>query len=178
MLATRRKPTREPSWLRSNWPGWKGGIEHWVRFGHDAARRSLIAAAVPWASRHATSLVVGWASNDFDTVISRIDIVRAVDHGETYQIRWCSSCAPAATSCCVSGGWPKVEQVLQAIDAVEALSINPADAGPDHWRNLHNRLLAGEPSRRYSREQHRGWLLRRTHAGADIPYEKAKPDRP
>jgi hypothetical protein len=60
-------------------------------------------------------------------------------------------------------GWPKVEQVLQAIDAVEALSINPADAGPDHWRNLHNRLLAGEPSR---------LAARRTHAGADIRTRK------
>jgi hypothetical protein len=66
----------------------------------------------------------------------------------------------------------KGRAVLQAIDAVEALSINPADAGPDHWSNLHNRLLAGEISRRYSREQYRGWLLRRTHAGADIRTRK------
>jgi hypothetical protein len=58
---------------------------------------------------------------------------------------------------------------------VEALSINPADAGPDHWRNLHNLLLAGKPSRRYSREQHRAWLQRRPHTGADI--RTSKPSR-
>ncbi|MCQ8140488.1 DUF2840 domain-containing protein, partial [Vibrio parahaemolyticus] len=30
--------------------------------------------------------------------------------------------------------WPKVERVLQAIDAVEALDVDPADAAPEHWR--------------------------------------------
>ena len=37
-------------------------------------------------------------------------------------------------------GWPKVERVLQAIDAVEAIGVDPADAAPDHWRHVHNRL--------------------------------------
>ena len=30
-------------------------------------------------------------------------------------------------------GWQKVEKVLQVIDAIEALGIDPADAAPDHW---------------------------------------------
>ena len=51
--------------------------------------------------------------------------------------------------------------MLQAIDAVEALGIDPADAAPDHWRHVHNRLAAGDEPRPYSREQHRAWLLRR-----------------
>jgi len=51
--------------------------------------------------------------------------------------------------------------VLQAIDSVEQIGIDPADACPDHWRHLHNRLTAGEVSRPYSREQHRAWLLRK-----------------
>jgi C4-dicarboxylate transporter DctM subunit len=34
--------------------------------------------------------------------------------------------------------------VLQAIDAVEQLGVDPADACPDHWRQLHNRLLAAK----------------------------------
>ena len=28
-------------------------------------------------------------------------------------------------------GWPKVERVLQIVDAIEALGIDPADAAPD-----------------------------------------------
>ena len=41
-------------------------------------------------------------------------------------------------------GWPKVERVLQAIDAVETLDIDPADAAPEYWRHLHNRLAVDE----------------------------------
>jgi hypothetical protein len=32
---------------------------------------------------------------------------------------------------------------------------------PDHWRHVHNRLAAGEAPRRYSREQHWAWMLRK-----------------
>jgi hypothetical protein len=58
-------------------------------------------------------------------------------------------------------GWPKVERVLQAIDAVEQLGINPADACPDHWRHVQNRLASGDAPRPYTRARHRAWLLRR-----------------
>jgi len=51
--------------------------------------------------------------------------------------------------------------VLLAIDAIEALEFDPADAAPDYWRHIHNRLVTGHEPRAYSREQHRAWLLRR-----------------
>jgi hypothetical protein len=40
--------------------------------------------------------------------------------------------------------WPRVEKVLQVIDAIEALGIDPADAAPDHWQQIHDRLSVGE----------------------------------
>jgi len=58
-------------------------------------------------------------------------------------------------------GWPKVKRVLQAIDTIEQIGIDAADACPDHWRHVHNRLVAGEAPRPYSREKHRAWLLRK-----------------
>jgi hypothetical protein len=58
-------------------------------------------------------------------------------------------------------GWPKVERVLQAIDTVEQLGVDPVDACPDHWRQLHNRVASGEPPRTYTADRHRAWLLRR-----------------
>jgi hypothetical protein len=58
-------------------------------------------------------------------------------------------------------GWPKVERVLQAIDAVEQIGIDAADACPDHWHHVHNRLTAGEAPRAYSPDRHRAWLQRR-----------------
>jgi hypothetical protein len=58
-------------------------------------------------------------------------------------------------------GWPKVEQVLHAVDAVDALGLDPAEAAPEHWRHVHNRLTAGQQPRAYSLDQHRAWQMRR-----------------
>ena len=52
-------------------------------------------------------------------------------------------------------------KVLQAIDAVEALGIDPADAGPEHWHHIHNRLSVNEVPRRYTYTRHQAWLHRR-----------------
>jgi hypothetical protein len=138
----------------------EGRIEHWVRFGHDRGetildRRRRI---LHFAPRDVFALV-RWASNDFGTIVSRIDIVRVIDRGETYQTL--PFVRPGGEILLRISGWPKVERALQAIDAVEALGIDPANAAPDYWRHLHNRLVANEPPRPYSRERHRAWLLRR-----------------
>src|ERR1700737_3775806 len=41
----------------------------------------------------------------------------------------------------------KGERGLQAIDIVEALGIDPADAAHEHWRHIHNRLFVNEKPR-------------------------------
>ena len=138
----------------------EGRIEHWIRFGRDCGetildRRRRILRFAPGN----VFAFVRWASNDFGTIISRIDIVRAIDRSQSYQTL--PFVRPGGEILLRINGWPKVERVLQAIDAVEALGVDPADAAPDHWRHLHNRLIAGEPPRPYSREQHCAWLLRR-----------------
>jgi hypothetical protein len=138
----------------------EGRIEHWIRFGHDCGetildRRRRI---LHFASGNVFAFV-RWASNDFGTIVSRIDIVRAINRGEAYQTL--PFVRPGGEILLRISGWPKVERVLQAIDAVEALDIDAADAAPDHWRYLHNRLVAGQPPRPYCRDQHRAWLLRR-----------------
>src|SRR5690606_27311539 len=102
---------------------------------------------------------VRWAANDYGTVISRIDIVRAVAVGEPYQTL--PFVRPGGDILLRISGWPKVEKVLQAIDTVEALGIDPCDASPDHWRHVHNRLTAGFDPRAYTLDQHRAWLKRR-----------------
>ena len=103
-------------------------IEHWIRFGRERPRdRSSIAAAASSASRRSSVFAfVRWASNDFGTVISRIDIVRAVEPGEPYQTL--PFVRPAATSCCASTAGRRSSACCSAIDAVEALGIDPADA--------------------------------------------------
>ena len=134
-------------------------IEHWIRFGHaiheqilDRRRRILSFPA------GAAFAFVRWASNGYGTVISRIDILRAVRAGDSYQTL--PSERPGGEILLQTSGWPSVERVLLLIDAIEALDIDPAEASPEYWRHVHNRLAAGDAPRAYSRQQHRAWRLR------------------
>ncbi|WP_425645381.1 DUF2840 domain-containing protein [Agrobacterium leguminum] len=102
---------------------------------------------------------VRWAANDYGTVVSRIDILRAVAPGESYQT--VPLVDPGGEILLRVHGWPKVEKVLHVIDAIERSGIDPADVAPDHWRHIHNRLTVNEPFRAYTRQQHRAWLMRR-----------------
>jgi hypothetical protein len=135
-------------------------IEHWIRFGRDVAEQ-IVDRRQRILSFAAGSVFafVRWRGNDYGTVVSRIDILRAVAAGEPYST--VGSVLPGGDSLLRISGWPKVERVLQTIDAIEQLGIDPADACPDHWRHIHNRLAAGDAPRAYTRDQHRAWLLRR-----------------
>ncbi|CAM5530998.1 hypothetical protein MAUB1S_08859 [Mycolicibacterium aubagnense] len=135
-------------------------IENWIRFGHDTYeqildRRRRVIGFPP----NSVFAFVRWAGNEFGTIISRIDIVRTVGAGEPFQTL--PFVRPGGDILLKIEGWPKVERVLQAIDAVEAISVAPVDVSPDHWRHIHNRLTVGEAPRAYSAEQHRAFLLRR-----------------
>ena len=61
-------------------------------------------------------------------------------------------------------GWHKLNQALQAIDAVETCGLDPAEAAHDHWRHVHNRLTAGEQPRPHTLARHKAWLMRRNVA--------------
>jgi hypothetical protein len=135
-------------------------IEHWIRFGRLAEetvidRRRRIFAFRPGA----IFAFVRWASNDFGTIISRIDIVRAVMPGESYQTL--PFVRPGGDILLKIDSWPRVERVLRHIDAIQAIGIDPEDVSPDHWRHVHNRLTANHEPRAYTADQHRAFLLRR-----------------
>ena len=135
-------------------------IEHWIRFGRPVGeqildRRRRILSFAP----DSLFAYVRWASNDFGTALSRIAIVRAVPPAEAFST--IPFVRPGGQILLRLSGWPKVEQVLQAIDAAEHAGIDPADACPDHWRHVQLRLAVGEAPRPYTRERHRAWLLRR-----------------
>jgi len=134
-------------------------IEHWLRFGRRADekildRRRSVSSFAPGG----IFAFVRWASNDYGTIVSRLDIVRAVEPGARFQTL--PFVRPGGEILLRVNGWPKVERVLQAIDAVEALGIDAADAAPEYWRHLHNRLAAGHEPRAYTREQHAAWRKR------------------
>lgn len=138
-------------------------IERWIRFGREVSeqildRRRRVVGFAP----NSLFAFVRWASNDYGTIISRIDIVRAIDHGEPYQTL--PFARPGGDILLKIEGWPRVERVLQIIDAIEALGIDPAEVSPDHWRHVHNRLAADHEPRAYTAEHHRAFLLRRRTA--------------
>jgi Protein of unknown function (DUF2840) len=142
----------ELTWLKKR-------IENWIRFGriaeqHVIDRQRRVVSFTPGS----IFAFVRWASNDYGTVVSRIDILRAVGPGERYST--VPFVRPGGESLLRLAGWPKVEKVLQAIDTVEALGIDPADAAPEHWRHIHNRLSVGEQPRPYTRSRHQAWLHR------------------
>jgi hypothetical protein len=135
-------------------------IENWIRFGRHAEEQILDKRRrILSFSPGSIFAFVRWTSNDFGTVISRIDIVRAVPSGQR-----CATVPyvrPGGDILLRLSGWPKVERVLQIVDAVEALGIDPADAAPDYWHHVHNRLSVNEQPRSYTRSRHQAWLHRR-----------------
>jgi Protein of unknown function (DUF2840) len=141
----------------------KKRIENSIRFGHTAEEHVLdrnlrIVSFAP----DSIFAFLRWVCDDHGTSVTRIDILRAVGPGERYSpvpyVR------PGGEILLHLFGWPKVDKVLQAIDVVERLGINPADAAPQHWRHVHNRIFVGERPRPYTRGQHQRWLRRRTFA--------------
>lgn len=138
----------------------EGEIQHWIRFGDDRDlrildRRRRVVGFLPGA----VFGFVRWRANTYGTVVSKFDILRAVEPGRT--VSTVPGITPGGELLLHLSGWHRVEMALQAIDAVEALGIDPEEVAPDHWRHVHNRLSAGFAPRSYTRERHRAWLLRR-----------------
>ena len=135
-------------------------IENRVRFGRPVSEKLVD------RNRRVLSFAPGsifafvrWTSNDFGTVLSRIDILRAAIPGHRYStVPWIT---PGGESLLRLSGWSKVERVLQLIDIIEGLDINPADVAPDYWHDVHNRLSVDETPRPYTRSRHQAWLHRR-----------------
>jgi hypothetical protein len=135
-------------------------IENRVRFG------CAVSESILDRNRRVLSFAPGsifafvrWTSNDFGTALSRIDILRAAAPGQRYStVPWIT---PGGESLLRLSGWPKVERVLQLIDAIEALDIDAAEVAPDYWHHVHNRLSVNETPRPYTRSRHQAWLHRR-----------------
>ncbi|MCT7376336.1 DUF2840 domain-containing protein [Chelativorans salis] len=135
-------------------------IEYWIRFGRETGERIIDRRRRVVSFRPGVVFAfVRWAANDYGTVISRIDIVRAIEPGAAYQTL--PFVRPGGEILLKIEGWPKVEKVLQHIDAVEAAGVDPCDAAPDHWRHVAHRMSAGHEPRPYTQERHQAWLKRR-----------------
>ena len=138
----------------------KRKVEHWIRFGRKSyeqiidRRRSVVGFAP-----ESIFAFVRWANGEHGTVVSRIDIVRAIEAGEPYQTL--PFVRPGGEILLKIEGWPKVEAVLRHVDGIEAIGVDPAQVDPDHWRHVAHWMNAGEAPRPYTAERHQAWLRRR-----------------
>ncbi|MGX8009065.1 DUF2840 domain-containing protein [Mesorhizobium sp. ORM8.1] len=135
-------------------------IEFWLRFGTVDREQILDRRRRVVSFRPGTTFAfVRWAANGFGTVISRLDVVLAVSASQPY--RTLPFVRPGGDILLTVQGWQNVERVLQAIDAIECIGIDPEAVSPDHWRHVHHRMAAGEAARTYTSDLHFAYLLRR-----------------
>ncbi len=138
----------------------EGKHEDWLKFGKPVATR--IVSRSERIESYAPGQVFGlvrWASNDYGTIRSSLDIVRAVEPGEPATPL--AQVDPGGDVLLSVHGWPKVAQVFRLIDAIEASGIDPCEVALDHWRHIHNRMAAREVPRAYTPARHRAWLQRK-----------------
>ena len=138
----------------------EGRTEYWIRFGQETGAHALDRARRIVSFRPgAVFAFVRWAANDHGTIISRLDILRAVAPGESYQTL--PFVRPGGEILLKIEGWPKVEAVLRHVDGIEAIGVDPVQVDPDHWRHVAHWMNAGEAPRPYTAERHQAWLRRR-----------------
>lgn len=102
---------------------------------------------------------VSWESNDYGTVRWKLLVLQACLPAERMQR--VAGVRPGAQILLHADSESSVRSLLQQIDVIEALEIDPCDVSPAYWRMLGNRLLVRLPLPYYSRERHEAWLRRR-----------------
>lgn len=99
---------------------------------------------------------VRWESNDYGTTRWQLMVLQACTPDERMQR--IAGVRPGAQLLLRAEGEAAVQAVLQRIDAIEALVIDPASAAPAYWHTLGNRLAARQPLPAYGTERHAAWL--------------------
>lgn len=142
----------------------EGRQEQWIRFGRVASERivSRVTRIVSFRPGAVFALVRKTYS-DFGTIHSTITVAAAPRPGDAFSTL--PFIRPGADILTRIDGWPKVQAVIEAIDAVEAAGIDAADAVPDHWRHVGECIAAGLSFRPYGRDRHMAWLRRRAIEG-------------
>jgi hypothetical protein len=136
-------------------------VEHrinvYLRFGHplrelrlDRWRRCALFTPATVFCR------VRWESNDYGTTRWQLLVLQACAPREI--IQRIVGIEPGARLLLCAGGEHQVKAVLQQIDAIEALGIDPAAVSPAYWRTLGNRLSARLPLPAYTVERHAAYL--------------------
>jgi hypothetical protein len=138
-------------------------VEHrvnvWLRFGQPVreivlGRWRRVAVFAPGA----VCCRVKWIGNDYGTALWQLMVLQAPMPWDDAQR--VAGVLPGARILLRAGGEPQVKAVLVAIDAIEALGIDPCAAAITYWHMVGNRLAARQPLPAYTAERHAAHLAR------------------
>lgn len=174
---TQAQPDQHPSAVQS-WPqtvpsSWPmhirvslAFVEHrvnvWLRFGKPARETILdrwrrVAMFAPGA----VCCRVKWIGNDHGTSLWQLMVMQAPTAIDgDFDMQRIAGVAPGARILLRADGERQVKAVLEMIDAIEALGIDPCAVATTYWRALANRLAARLPLPEYTAARHVAHLVR------------------
>jgi len=138
-------------------------VEHrvnvWLRFGQPVRETTLdrwrrVATFEP----NAMCCRVKWIGNDYGTALWQLMVLQAPMPFDGAQR--IAGIAPGARILLRADGEQQVKAVLEVIDFIEALGIEPAAVAATYWRTVGNRLAARQPLPDYTPERHAAHLAR------------------
>ena len=103
---------------------------------------------------------VRWESNDYGTTRWQLMVLQAGTPLDAVQR--IAGIRPGACLLLCAERERKVRSVLQQIDAIEALGVDPAVTSPAYWHKLGNRLSANMPLPAYTTERHAAYMVGET----------------
>jgi hypothetical protein len=135
-------------------------INLYLRFGHPVREQRLDRQRHwAWFTPGAQLCRIRWEANDHGTTRWQLLVLQV--GAELDAVQRIAGIAPGALLLLCAEGKRRVQPVLQQIDAIEALGIDPAATSPDYWRTVHNRLAARMPLPVYTTERHAAYLTGR-----------------
>jgi len=138
-------------------------VEHrvnvWLRFGQPMRETVLdrwrrVAIFEP----NAVCCRVKWIGNDYGTALWQLMVLQAPMPFDGAQR--IAGVVPGARILLRADGEEQVKAVLEVIDAIEALGIEPAAAAATYWQTVGNRLAARQPLPDYTSERHAAHVAR------------------
>jgi hypothetical protein len=138
-------------------------VEHrvnlWLRFGRPV-RETVVDRwrRVATFEPNAVCCRVKWIGNDYGTALWQLMVLEAPMPFDGAQR--IAGVTPGARILLRADGEQQVKAVLDVIDAIEALGIDPAVVAVTYWRTVGNRLAARQPPPDYTTERHAAHLAR------------------
>ena len=133
-------------------------FNYYIRFGEPKRREELDRRrALEFFAPDQMFGYVRWEANEYGTQDWRFWVLSAgAPHRPLCRVPGVS---PGAEVLLALAGKERVHKAFEAVDAIEALEIDPADVSRSYYQHVQQRILTRLPVRTYSMDQHRVRLL-------------------